>query len=88
MKPFIMHVQSATQYERIEDVTAFVGEDLSGSFGILAGHQRLMTPLVFGLARFRVLDGDWQFLALPGGLLYFVGNELFLNTRRYLRDMD
>lgn len=88
MKPFIMHVQSATQYERIQDVTAFVGQDLSGSFGILAGHQRLMTPLVFGLARFRVLDGDWQFLALPGGLLYLVGNELFLNTRRYLRDVD
>lgn len=88
MKPFIMHVQSATQYERVEDVTTFVGQDASGSFGILAGHQRMLTPLVFGLARFRTLDGEWQFLALPGGVLYFLDNELFLNTRRYLRDRD
>jgi len=40
------------------------------------------------LARFRTGDGEWQFLALPGALLYFVNNELFLNTRRYLRDRD
>lgn len=88
MTQFVVHLQSATQYERIERVTMFVGEDASGSFGILAGHHRMMTPLQFGLARFRQDDGDWQFLALPGGLLYFVGNELFLNTRHYLRDRD
>lgn len=88
MTQFVVHLQSATQYERIERVTMFVGEDASGSFGILAGHHRVMTPLQFGLARFRQDDGDWQFLALPGGLLYFVGNELFLNTRHYLRDRD
>lgn len=88
MTQFVVHLQSATQYERIEGVTMFVGEDASGSFGILAGHHRMMTPLQFGLARFRQDDGDWQFLALPGGLLYFVGNELFLNTRHYLRDRD
>lgn len=88
MTQFVAHLQSATQYERIERVTMFVGEDASGSFGILAGHHRMMTPLQFGLARFRQDDGDWQFLALPGGLLYFVGNELFLNTRHYLHDRD
>ncbi len=86
MNPFVLHLQAATQYERIEGVTSFVGEDRSGSFGILAGHERMMTSLVFGLARFRTGDGPWQFLALPGALLYFVGNELFINTRRYLRD--
>lgn len=88
MTQFVMHLQSATQYERIERVTMFVGEDASGSFGIMAGHRRVMTPLQFGLARFRTGNGEWQFLALPGGLLYFVDNELFLNTRRYLRDRD
>ncbi|MBX3327004.1 MAG: F0F1 ATP synthase subunit epsilon [Nitrospira sp.] len=87
MTSFVMHLQSATQYERIERVTMFVGEDSSGSFGIMAGHQRMMTPLQFGLARFRTND-DWEFLALPGGLLYFVDNELFVNTRHYLRDQD
>jgi F-type H+-transporting ATPase subunit epsilon len=83
-----MHLQSATQYERIEQVTQFVGEDVSGSFGILAGHHRMMTSLMFGLARFRMEEDEWQFLALPGGVLYFVENELFLNTRRYLRGTD
>lgn len=88
MSQFVLHLQSATQYERIEHVTAFVGQDASGSFGIMAGHQRMMTSLLFGLARVRIGDGEWQFLALPGALLYFVNNELFLNTRRYLRDRD
>ena len=88
MKEFVMHLQSATQYERIEQVTMFVGEDASGSFGILAGHHRLMTSLLFGLARFRTGEDEWQFLALPGGVLYFVENELFLSTRRYMRGTD
>jgi len=88
MNQFVLHLQSATQYERIENVTAFVGVDATGSFGIMAGHQRIMTPLQFGLARFRTEDSEWQYLALPGALLYFVNNELFLNTRRYLRDRD
>jgi F-type H+-transporting ATPase subunit epsilon len=88
MTHFVMHLQSATQYERVENVTMFVGEDASGSFGILAGHHRMMTPLQFGLARFRTDGSDWQFLALPGGMLYFVNNELVLSTRRYLRDRD
>ena len=88
MTSFRLHLHSATQYERIEEVVAFVGEDDSGSFGIMAGHERMMTTLRFGLARFRTGDGAGQYLALPGGLLYFVGNELFVNTRRYVRDAD
>ena len=88
MKDFVMHLQSATQYARIEQVTQFVGEDASGSFGILASHHRMMTSLLFGLARFRTKEEEWQFIALPGGVLYFVENELFLNTRRYLRGTD
>jgi F-type H+-transporting ATPase subunit epsilon len=47
-----------------------------------------MTCLATGLARFRTADGAWQFLALPGAVLYFVNNELYVNTRRYLRDPD
>lgn len=88
MTQFVLHLQSATQYERIERLTMFVGEDASGSFGILAGHHRMMTSLLFGLARFRIDEDEWHFLALPWGVLYFVENELFLNTRRYLRGTD
>jgi len=88
MNSFVMHLQSATQYEQIENVASFVGEDDSGSFGILSGHGRMMTLLVFGLARFRVIDQDWEFLALPGALAYFVDGKLYLSTRRYLRGGD
>ena len=88
MKTFTMHLQSTTQYERIDDVLSFVGEDDSGSFGILPGHARMMSLLGFGLARFRITHRDWEFLALPGGLAYFVDGQLYLNTRRYLRGKD
>lgn len=86
MKDFTLLLQDATHSEQIDAVTSFVGEDASGSFGILAGHARMMTPLVTGLARFRVGENAWQYLALPGGLLYFDDNLLTLSTRHYLVD--
>lgn len=85
---FTLHLQDATHFEHLDDVTSFVGCDRSGSFGILPGHERFMTTLVVGLARFRTTDETWHYLALPGGLAYFVNNELFVSTRRYLRDTD
>jgi len=88
MNTFQLHLQSATQYERIDDVSSFTGEDDSGRFGIQAYHARFMTSIDFGLARFRCGEQPWQYLALPGALLYFVDNQLFLNTRRYVRDND
>jgi F-type H+-transporting ATPase subunit epsilon len=83
-----MHLESTTQYDRVENVTSFIGEDDSGSFGVLPGHARMMTLLRFGLARFRVLDEDWEYLALPGALAYFLDGELHLSTRHYLRGKD
>ena len=88
MRTFTLHLQDAAQYERIEGVESFVGRDESGSFGILAGHARMMTVLTFGLARYRPAGGDWQYVALPGGLLYFIDNELTVSTRRYLRGAE
>lgn len=88
MKAFTLRLQDATHAEDIEGVTSFVGEDASGSFGLLADHARFMTALVFGLARFRVGTGAWQYLAMPGALLLFHDNVLTLNTNRYLIDAD
>jgi F-type H+-transporting ATPase subunit epsilon len=88
MKRFTLALQDASHIERINGVTSFVGEDASGSFGILAGHARMMTPLVFGLARFRIDRNPWQYLALPGAVLYFRDNELSISTRHYLIDGD
>lgn len=88
MKTFALELRAATEHRRIEEVTSFVGEDASGSFGIQAGHARFMTSLLLGLARFRTVTAEWTYLALPGGLLYFNGNTLFVATRRYLMDDD
>lgn len=88
MNAFTLVLQDATGSERIEGVTSLVGEDDSGSFGILANHARTVTTLVIGLARFRIGESAWEYLALPGAVLYFRDNVLTLNTRRYLRDSD
>jgi len=88
MNTFLLHLESATQYEKVEDVVGFVGEDDSGRFGILPGHARMMTLLTFGLARFRRAGQDWEFLALPGAVAYFVNNQLHISTRHYLRGKE
>jgi len=88
MKTFTLRLQDATHSEEITGVTSFVGEDASGSFGILAGHARMMTSLIIGLARFRIGEDTWKYLAVPGAVLYFHGNELTLSTRRFLLDDD
>ena len=88
MNTFTLLLQDASRSERIDGVNSFVGEDASGSFGILPDHSRMMTTLVIGLARFRIGDTNWQYLAMPGAVLYFLNNVLTLSTRRYLRDDD
>lgn len=88
MKSFSLRLQDATRSEEIAGVTSFVGEDASGSFGILAGHSRMLTALLIGLARFRVGEDAWQYLAVPGAVLYFQDNVLTVSTRRYLLDDD
>ena len=88
MNGFTLEVHDAAHMQRIPDVSSFVGEDATGSFGLKAGHARFMTTLGFGLARFRVLQGDWQYLAMPGAVLYFSAQRLWIGTRRFLLDTD
>ena len=88
MKTFALLIQDATHAEKIEGLSSFVGEDKSGSFGLLADHARLMTTLVMGLARYRLGNEPWQYLAQPGAVLYFKNNLLTISTRHYFRDED
>jgi F-type H+-transporting ATPase subunit epsilon len=88
MNSFVMNLYDSTNELTIEDVSTFVGMDASGSFGIQAYHDRFMTTLVFGLARFRQQSEDWQYLALPGGVVYFKDNILTISTRHFLIDTD
>lgn len=88
MKPFALVIQDARHVERFDQVASFVGWDESGSFGLLADHERYMTVLSWGLARFQTTDEMWHYLALPGGLLYFRQNTATISTRRFLCDDD
>jgi F-type H+-transporting ATPase subunit epsilon len=84
MKSFKLVVYDANGSREFSNVTSFVGEDGSGSFGILAGHARMITSLVVGLARFRIGEDAWLYLAMPGGILYYRDDVLRLSTRRCL----
>lgn len=88
MKTFVLELQSCSRSEEIVDVISFVGEDASGSFGIMAGHDWMMTSLQFGLSWFRHNNGEIEYLAMPGGLLHFINNRLLINTRSYLRSFN
>ena len=88
MNAFTVVLESAQQCEQLDDITGFVGEDTSGSFGLMAGHARFVTTLVFGLARLHHLDGRVEYLAFPGAVAYFAENRLTLTSRRYLRGED
>ncbi|KPK32097.1 MAG: ATP synthase F0F1 subunit epsilon [Betaproteobacteria bacterium SG8_40] len=88
MNTFTLLLRAAQHEQRIEGVSAFIGEDASGSFGLLARHARFLTALEFGLARFRVGEEPWRYLAVPRALVYFVDNQLTLTTRHYVLDDD
>jgi F-type H+-transporting ATPase subunit epsilon len=88
MTDFTLHLLAADATEIINNVVSFSAEDASGSFSLLARHERFMTTLAFGLARLRLADGTEEYLGLPGGLLYFSDNTMSISTRRYLRDTD
>jgi F-type H+-transporting ATPase subunit epsilon len=88
MRSFTLRLQDANRIKDMTGITSFVGEDASGSFGILAGHARMMTILSIGLARFSRGDSHWLYLALPGAVLYFDDDMLTLSTRHYLIDDD
>lgn len=88
MKSFVFSLLDATHSTEIEGVTSFIGEDQTGSFGLLANHSRFMTVLSTGIAKYRTRDSDWKYLAAAGGVLYFKNNHLTLCTYRFLLDDD
>lgn len=87
-KTFSLILRDASHTETIDGVTSFVGEDRTGSFGLMAGHSRFMTALVMGLARYRIADQPWQYMAQSGSVLYFEHDTLSISTRHYYRGED
>ena len=84
MKTFSLVIHDATHTRKIDDVVSFSGEDKSGSFGILAGRERFITCLMFGMARLRTASNEIQYLAMPGGVLYFENNTLSISARHFV----
>jgi len=89
VRTFAIELISQKRGERIESVVSFVGTDGSGSFGILSGREPLATTLSWGLCSLRTAQSHArQYLAMPGGVLYFAQDVLHLCARLYLRDDD
>lgn len=83
MNTFVLNLRDSQGSDHFGHVTQFIGADDSGSFGVLAGHAKMVAVLRYGLARFADTAGRWRYLSLPGGVLSFSGNELTVVTVRY-----
>jgi F-type H+-transporting ATPase subunit epsilon len=87
MTAFTLTLMDCRGAERFGGVDQLVAADVSGSFGVLAHHEKMVAVLRYGLARF--LDaGTWRYVALPGGVLRFAENELTIVTVRYFLGED
>ena len=58
-----------------DNVVAVRVEDQSGSFGVLPGHEDLLTVLVPSVVRWRTLDGAACFCAVRGGVFAVSGGR-------------
>ena len=57
------------------DVAAFRAEDMTGSFGILAGHADFLTVLAPCVLRWRTTDRRLHWCAVSGGVLRVVDGQ-------------
>lgn len=85
MSGFKLTLASPARVQQIDAVDSFIGQDASGQFGLLGGHEPFITVLEWGLARFRSSGStNWRYLALPGGTLRFRDDRLEIATRSFV----
>ena len=84
MNTFELILQDMTQQWHEAEARSFVATDVSGSFGIQAGHETFVTCLRPGLARFMDGSGQWQYVAQPGAVVWFADNRLYLSTAQFI----
>lgn len=85
---FKLSVISPVRRDQLDDVVSFTARDASGSFGILANAYRRVTALSFGMASLVRSNGVSEYLALPGGVLYFSRNNLTIAATSFVRSQD
>ena len=76
----LLDTQGADSFDA---VVSFTASDASGTFGLLAGHERLVAVMRYGLAHFVAADGRTHYVALPGGVLRFADNALTVTAVHY-----
>jgi len=79
---FRLRLITATRVVLDEDVVSVVAEDESGSFGVLAGHERLAAALVPTILRCKLASGGMRFVAVDRGVLKKEGRELRVAVRQ------
>lgn len=84
MNTFAMTLYSAAQQTDYAQVIQFVGQDASGSFGVLAGAEDLLTMLPFGMVRFQTADLLWHYLAVPEAVLHFTANRMHVTASSFI----
>lgn len=84
LNTFQLEMHDTAHTQSMNDVVSFTGEDLSGSFGILARREKFITCLRFGMARLTTASGKTFYIAMPGGVLYFDNNLLSISTRHFV----
>lgn len=75
---------------RIDGVCSLVAADGSGMFGLMPGHEALVTVLEPGLLRYRCgpQGMPWTYVACVGGLLRGADNHIRIVSRRLLSGDD
>lgn len=84
MSTLTLELLDGRSVERLEDIASLVAEDATGQFGLLPGHEALITALQPGLLRCRFVDGRWRYLACSGGALVCRHNLVQLVSARFL----
>jgi F0F1-type ATP synthase epsilon subunit len=88
MNVFTVVLQDLLQQWRNEEVESFIAQDPGGSFGIQAHHETLVTCLLPGLARLRIRNTGWLYIAQPGSVVVFRHNALQLATSQFILSED
>lgn len=90
MRTFRCILLDFSQQWQTEGAVSFIARDSSGSFGLQARHETCVTCLRPGLARLRILNEGWLYIAQPGTVVVFRENVLRLSTSQFIlsREQD
>jgi len=84
MKSITVCLLDGRSEQRLEGVMSVVAADDSGQFGILPGHEPLVTAITAGLIGCRHDDGSMRHLACTGGILTCRNDQVQIVGARFL----